>query len=65
MNQLRSGRRNAAFFMHERPTFDSRLARIRSLPDHAHPRDFRVRRPVLGRAFLLIIDERFIAQKQN
>ncbi len=53
------------FFMHERPTFDSRLARIRSLPDHAHPRDFRVRRPVLGRAFLLIIDERFIAQKQN
>lgn len=55
LSSIRSGRSNAAFFMHERPTFDSRLARIRSLPDHAHPRNCRVRRPVLGRAFLLTL----------
>ena len=54
-SRIRSGRSNAAFFIHERSTFNPRLARIRSLSDHAHPRDCRVRRPVLGRAFLLTL----------
>lgn len=55
LSSIRSGRSSAAFFIHERSTFNPRLARIRSLPNHAHPRDCRVRRSVLGRAFLLTL----------